>query len=443
MRMKCCFFSLFLLILATTPSVEAQTPLCLSIEEGLDKMCARQTSADASCKRGLLGWNRSSCVNFSGNDVVQAIVDLKDRDIIPADAYRVYSTEVIARSIAYRFFQRTIRPVMTETDVRSPGYDMYNNAFPMVAFHLRVLPYIAQQGFLNQHQTGTGSGTLDRNARALAEDNLLNLRVEGTYNINGPAMRTANFLRPKYGFAVFAKKHASVNPDYRAHYGDVYAVFNNDVKKRAFITNQDSLDHYRVYPNVQLRINSYYSNFSNFNYARLGSAYYETQIWGALKFSDVRYLLVDCYDSQNARATIGAKLRELNLNIPVYKCVLTTDGNFVYPKPGQLLYGPAGLSVQTLRASVSSTINVTLATFGGNIERVTTGNATRAAANYCNTKTTCSYKISLKYLQDPAPNEKKSFEIRWTCSEDKSGRVREIKVPADSVDETILLRCDN
>lgn len=425
-----------------TQSAGAQTSVCLSIEAGLDKMCARQTNADKSCRNGQLAWNRSSCVNFTGKEVIDSIVNLRDNDIIPIDSYRVYSTESIARSIAYRFFQRKIRPVMTETDVRSPGYDMYNDAFPMVAFHLKVMPYIASQGFLNQHQTGTGSGTLDRNARALAEDSLLNLRLEGVYNIAGNAMRAPNFLRPKYGFAVFSKMHPSVNPDYRAHYGDVYAVFNNDVKKRSFITNQDSLDHYRVYPNIQMRINSYYSNFSNFNYSRLGTAYYETQIWGALKFSDVRYLLVDCYESQNARASIATTLRELKLNIPVYKCILTRDRNFVYPKPGEQIYGPKEVAVQTLRASAASTINVTSATFGGNIDGIQAGNATTAAANYCNSKSTCTYKVSLKYLKDPAPNEKKSFEIRWTCSEDKTPQTRELKLPADSLENEILLRCD-
>ncbi len=81
-------------------------------------------------------------------------------------------------------------------------------------------------------------------------------------------------------------------------------------------------------------------------------------------------------------------------------------------------------------------INSTQTIFKENI----TGEATAKAAAFCDNKNECNYKVSPKFINDPAKDLPKSFRISWTC--DAKTDVKEIFVKADATDEILKLTCD-
>jgi hypothetical protein len=84
-------------------------------------------------------------------------------------------------------------------------------------------------------------------------------------------------------------------------------------------------------------------------------------------------------------------------------------------------------------------IKIVEASYGVNVNAKNLGNATVKAAKFCDGKEDCSYKISPKFLDDPAPGQDKSFKIAWRCGSDEKVNTRKVDAPAD--DEVLQLSC--
>lgn len=312
--------------------LEEQGAICLKVEEGLDKTCARFKAHDSVChdyySEDSVAWDRASCINFNGDEVIAEVVNLDDNAIIPAAIYKKYNSIRIAKSIVHRSFQKFARKGISKEDVLKPSYDVYHEAQPVMAFNYSKLQAIVDKGFLNQHITGQSNGCACTDRRAGIEDGLAGLSLESSYGAVGPA---AHMLRPKYSFAEFLAPNDSLSNAFMHHYGDVLAVFKSEVKQRAFITPGDSLNRTYSLRNAM----TYFASYKNFSFSRQEN-YYETQIWGELSFKDVNYLIVNCF-SNTSRQVIDI-LKFLNLKTPVYQCRVTRNNNSTFEQ-GELLYG--------------------------------------------------------------------------------------------------------
>ncbi len=69
------------------------------------------------------------------------------------------------------------------------------------------------------------------------------------------------------------------------------------------------------------------------------------------------------------------------------------------------------------------------------------GGATAAAAKFCDGKKICTYKISSRFIRDPAPNTSKNFRIKWTCG--SNPEIKELLVPEDATNKVIDIVCDS
>ena len=336
------FIQLFWVTLALAKSV------CLSLDAGLDKMCARDTSIDQTCQnqssqKDFVGWRQESCVLQTGQEVIPEIINLNNNAVVPADIYQRYSADKIATSLVFRYFQKVERSKMNKQDVLHPSYDVYKNFKTVIAFNSSRISQIIDSGFLNQHRTGHSAGNLDGNARNIAENNMLQIILEDSYK---PGDSVPNNVRPKYSFMFLEKpvekadpwnSRQNGGPYVNSQYGNVYAVLDTSLKQRSTITNNDSLGIFNPrwgYPGVFM---TFYNLSATFSFS-LTNNYNETQIWGPVPFSKVRYLLADC-TGVDLSSVLIEKLSSKKLQTPVYSCSRDTSTGVFRLVPNKLLYG--------------------------------------------------------------------------------------------------------
>ncbi len=84
-------------------------------------------------------------------------------------------------------------------------------------------------------------------------------------------------------------------------------------------------------------------------------------------------------------------------------------------------------------------INVLEASYGSAFDETMRGNATTAAAMFCNGRDKCDYKVSSQFLGDPAPGKDKNFEIRWKCGKNGPEKKTALSAPADG--QIIPIEC--
>lgn len=310
--------------------------VCLTPTVALDRMCARNAAYDLECAPGEKGWDRESCVAGNAGDVLPEILDLDDGAVLPKGFVTSKNAELVARTIVYRHFQRVERPTIDELDLTVPDYNLYANAAPMMAFKEKWLEAILQNGFLNLHQTGRTLGAHLPRVRAELEDRLSSLRLEKNYSAD--AKSALHFLRPKYAYVNFSVEGEGLSPRLLDLYGDILAVFNNDVKKRTMFSNGDSLE---LSSNDEgqgaIPTQTFYNSRARTEFALRGP-YYEAQIWGPLTFKDVKYILWGCFNKRSPKKLIEA-LRRHHLQTSVYECVKESNGEFFETqKPGRRIY---------------------------------------------------------------------------------------------------------
>jgi hypothetical protein len=426
----------------------ADQAYCLSIKDGLDKMCARDAKTDDKCSsKQLLSWFKDSCVNPTGKEVISEIVNLRDKDVIPPEIFQKYPAEKIGRSLVYRDFQNRTRKQMTDDDLIHMKSDPYHDLLITMAFSDVLSAEIFKHGFLNQHQIpGHTNGWDNPQGRAQYEDTFLNVTIEKEYSTNSP-MRLENLVRPKYSFLLSLENFPSVRSTTIAQYGNSFAVFKDEVKKRSTWTSEDSLV---LAVKDRFAIQNFYLPMEKIPSFK-GPGYSEAQIWGPATLADVKYFLVGCYGNQIDNLLTAAEAYRVankldKFPVPIYSCMIEQASDITILKPVQLLAGQASTNPEDFKVSLPkqpSLIRIASATFGGNINGVAKDNALKAAGDFCNTKTSCEYKVSTKYLGDPAAGKDKDFDITWTCTNETPMKPRQKHIAPKEQDTPFKISCED
>lgn len=430
---------IFLLQICSLAIAKESSPIsshiCLSFDEGLDQVCARDISKDILCKSPQkYAWNRDSCLKINSDDLIREVVELNDDQRIPDQILKNSSSDKLARSLVYRYFQRYERPNIKEQDVASPSYNIYENAYPLMAVDFQNIGKIIKSGFLNQYQVGTSNGLLDPARRIKAENGFSGVNLGMNYE-----------LRPKYAYGAFAMQQSTLTPNFKSSYGDVLFAFKKDIKKRALISVGDSLNMLRSTISKGKDITTYYGSYRQWNFTKRSddSVYYESQIFGKLLISDVAYILVGCpIDRKSATAEqVISVLKENNVQVPVYSCQSVTANDFNMLIPNKLLYGKDS-SKEELPETNLKLIRVVEASFGWNLSEKFRGNVTEKASAFCDGKTSCTYKVSAKFIGDPASGQDKSFDIIWTCEKEGKAAFRTHHEDANADGKVFNLTCE-
>lgn len=313
-------------------------PLCLTIVEGLDRMCARDLVADANCAQQpkTLAWVADSCVIHQGDEVSPEIINLENGQAVAEEIYEKYEASKIATSLIYRYFQKVERPKISEADVRRPSYPLYQQADSVLAFDSKYIESIIENGFLNQFVTNNRprkDGYMDR--RVSTENFLSRLQLSQSYKLGNYPI---NHVRPKYAYGIFKSvQKTQVYNSVNASYGGTFAVLKDSLKKRMTLTNMDSLAGHVLNDRGLSQVSMYFQS-SQFRFPP-SVGYYETQVWGEIKITDVSYFLSGCFGEAVDQRLIDA-LAARKISVPVYRCKLSLESGLYRPMPIKHLYGP-------------------------------------------------------------------------------------------------------
>lgn len=252
--------------------------------------------------------------------IVPEILRLKDMETLPEKILLENDSRLVGKSIVTRLTLNQEKELKKNKPPKNP-YDFYNDSEIQLAFKDKIFSLIRRGCFKNQHQTNTSNGGLDTKVRVEAENILGGIKIRSTKDPSHPE----NYVRPKYAYLVPTKPMTEVNGNnYVPGYGNIFAVFKQDVKERTTFTPMDSLEMptrgyalkgIRDYKKI--RENKFY--------------YWEAQVWGEVCLSDVSHFLVNCPDQEASSPKVIAEMKETG--IPVYKCELEMRGeNVIYVK---------------------------------------------------------------------------------------------------------------
>lgn len=176
---------------------------------------------DAEANKFYIRWPEWMLNNFSE----LSIEDLKNKS---------------ANQISKEMVQRRSLELSKEN---SSGYDFMSNSTILLEFPSYLTKKIAQNGFLNQHQTSTGLGNANsEQSRDLLEQGLYKTRFPNLLNENPRLVEKINQIRPKSSFIQFNDVKNFLDAKKTRAYGDIMAVFvSNDIKERTVFTERDSL----------------------------------------------------------------------------------------------------------------------------------------------------------------------------------------------------------
>ncbi len=271
---------------------------------------------------GILASTSTAMISGTLYHLVPEILDLKDGQTVPADVYRKYSPDLIAASLVERYHDVN----EATANAAKPAFDYEADSEVELKFSDSIIGLIMHGGFLNQHQYAASGGLYDPTARAQLEDSLMGVHLEPSYvdGIGNPV----NSVRPKYAFLAFDRDSDGQHHDEFSHdYGDVVAVFNDEVKDRMTFTPVDSLIAKNHLGSVTPYTVQYRSThpIQKITVAKNFGDYWEAQVWGDLGMSDVRYFLVNCPGDQPIP---NASLDVLeSLNLPIYDCRNADDAS--------------------------------------------------------------------------------------------------------------------
>ncbi|MBL7670883.1 MAG: hypothetical protein JNM39_10395 [Bdellovibrionaceae bacterium] len=170
-------------------------------------------------------------------------------------------------------------------------------------------------------------------------------------------------------------------------------------------------------------------------------AYYElgnvtsNDIFYPRQYFDLNYLrgqipsIIESH-SQNAQSGGGA----------IFGTNLADHFKSKYKLPWQSMLQVNGNGVYSVR-STPATVEILKASYGIDLNRSESLiNVTAKAQAFCQGKTVCNYKVSPKFVGDPAPNQDKEFELVWKCSDAAKARPP-VKIAAPADDNVIRISC--
>jgi hypothetical protein len=172
---------------------------------------------------------------------------------------------------------------------------------------------ISKFGLLNFHEVGETGGDFDVEKRLRVEEKISSLNLSSNYE-------SVKTVLPKYAFVYFNEHAESVSWN---RYGNIYLVFNEDVKNRSTWTPFDSFELDEMNSNrEQLLKSGQVNTFKNANSIDMRGTYFEAQIWGKLTLSDVKEIVVKKYffstgDNETTPEDLISKLAVIEAGIKI------------------------------------------------------------------------------------------------------------------------------
>jgi hypothetical protein len=215
---------------------------------------------------------------------IPEIAEIEDHQIIPPHLYEKYDGLQLAKSVIGRIRERELKP-------NCQSFDYRNNSIIQMRFSAAHIASLPTSGFLNVHQIRNQSIQKQENARQrdLVESSLARVRFENLPYVYQPD-KESNFLRPKYAYMGFRQDFGYNKSSDFFDYGNVVAVFKDEVKDRATFSVTDSLAHWAS----QGVVHNYSFDYCETAELRRTGPYWETQIFGPLTLDDVEYFMVNC-----------------------------------------------------------------------------------------------------------------------------------------------------
>lgn len=339
----------FSVLVFSTISNASPNHICLTVKEGLDKICSRDYQSDSFCSASTSAYNVDSCLRkaFHPLEKITSIPykilspctgffcpseeeALEEFAPIPVDIFKENSTTDIAKSFIIRHFNARERNVNFQDSHLSKA-SLYLDTKIVMEVPLNILHKIRKDGFLNTHQTNTSSAWKDLKWRKLREQLFFRIKLPSK-NLSKRLKKKIDELLPKYAYVIpslNAEEYLGKSP--MSGYADTLVIFKNSIKKRSTITNGDSLfgigsagllafdnSKYILPP-----LTFYATNFTSGNYPNefleRTESYIEAQIWGKLTMTDVDYIILGCYKDLSDESLRYA-LKSIPEEIPVYSC---------------------------------------------------------------------------------------------------------------------------
>ena len=233
---------------------------------------------------------------------ISEIMSLKDGESINPNLYQKYSVNQIAESAVQR---------LHITREKNSGGDLnyFDQSEIILGFSSGNLASIIEsKEFLNAHQVKLGATfNDDLRHRSDLEDSLIGFKLGNGEN--------ANSLRPKYAYLVPKNLYGHPQTTFNPNYGNILAVLKNKLKNRSTFSigdsmeaGKDSLHTFKFKDQIKLK-----SEISEISY-------WEAQIWGKLKLSDIDAFLVNCEGFP--KISLSAIKLMLSQGFNVYNCEL-------------------------------------------------------------------------------------------------------------------------
>ena len=238
-----------------------------------------------------------SCTSLNSNEESFKLLDLLKHD---------ESDLSIAKKMIHR--KRKIEAKSPKDD-----FNYKNDSVITLSFHQdHIENIIKTKKFLNRFQmTQHKMNNVYLQKRMDLEDEMIQLKLN--FEIYKEYKNRINNIRPKYAFILNNNTYHYPKSRISFEYGNVFAVFKENIKERSTFTIGDSaefnLGKYAKTFSYNGKINHFYNTDNN---------YWEAQIWGPLELEDVSYFLVNCpFTPKTNRANI---LKLIKSNIQVYTC---------------------------------------------------------------------------------------------------------------------------
>lgn len=256
---------------------------------------------------------------------IPEVMSLKNGEAITSKIYRKYDSALIAKSLIQRVHLNFEKDAMEA----KPDYDFMKDTRIAMQFNASYTESISKNCFLNQHDTGTSKGVLDLQRRIGIENGLLNMTLTAETSAD---TKIVNRIRPKYAYVLLDifREDLGLNQMYNS-YGNVVAIFNDEVKTRSTFTAGDSLNVSATYRDIHTYF--YRSKDKVINNKPTGN-YFENQTWGKLCVDDVDHFLVNCFENipqeridalkLTGKPVFGCKALYHKGNVRAYNVIKTT-----------------------------------------------------------------------------------------------------------------------
>ncbi|MGZ3693824.1 MAG: hypothetical protein ACXWQO_06460 [Bdellovibrionota bacterium] len=270
---------------------------------------------------------------FGLDDLIPEIMNMKENETVPPEVFAKHDSKKIALTLNYKLY---LDQEKADADKIPKGtYDFLNDTEIQLAFQERTFDAILKNGFLNQHQIYDSGGNLEPNNRAYEENRQIGFKLEEKYE-KWNYGANVNKVRPKYGYYGLQTGSLDDHPIQSRHginkrYGNVFAVFNSDVKDRTTFTFDDSLD--RMYGKEDMHTARFKTEKPLKKLERESEpTYVEAQIWGELGIKDVNHFLVNCEGWPKVSDATIAKLKSTGK--PVQECLVDKAKPVIQEDPG-------------------------------------------------------------------------------------------------------------